>query len=173
MRQKNKTNLQRMDILACNSASIITELSTKITRSAVFASCIARILKNATRNKQRSFQLEIIGLFRTGQDWFLGLVLKIWGPKSIDPGSIVYFQEVNSCQNSSHYRGPCPLTRGSDSIMLLLASVSYSLPQEVKHRQNSSRYTGTRFSLTSRWSGLPWQWTTTRETNRNYWKSQK
>ena len=45
---KKQQNLQLLDVLACNSANkdgIITELSTKISRSAEFASCIARILK--------------------------------------------------------------------------------------------------------------------------------
>ena len=39
-------NLLLLEILACNPASngIITELSTRISRSAVFASCIAHIL---------------------------------------------------------------------------------------------------------------------------------
>ena len=54
---KKQQNLQLLDILACNLANkpsfqnltkslfgVITELSTKISRSAVFASCIARIL---------------------------------------------------------------------------------------------------------------------------------
>ena len=45
-RGKKQQNLQLLDILACNSAKdgIITELWTKISRSAAFASCIARIL---------------------------------------------------------------------------------------------------------------------------------
>ncbi len=57
---KKQQNRQHLDVLACNSANkrlfkkvlvrvwkdgIITELSTKISRSAVFASCIAGILK--------------------------------------------------------------------------------------------------------------------------------
>ncbi len=53
---KRQQNLQFLDILACNSANnpfvqnptkdgVMTELSTKISRSAVFASCMARILK--------------------------------------------------------------------------------------------------------------------------------
>ena len=51
---KKQQNLQLLDVLACNSANkdgIITELSTKISRSAEFASCIACILKNFTFSK--------------------------------------------------------------------------------------------------------------------------
>ncbi len=49
---KKQQNLQLLDILACNLANkdgIITELSTKICRSAVIASCIARILKGEAK----------------------------------------------------------------------------------------------------------------------------
>ncbi len=58
MYEVKQQNLQLLDVLACNSAGIITELSTKISRSAVFASCIARILKVVFIYQSRSLNFK-------------------------------------------------------------------------------------------------------------------